>query len=159
MSSTAGRYWVLLADPKEYGWPDLVREGSTWWDGIRNARAQGYLRQCERGDLALIYHTAPDKALMGVAGVSEEATPDPRAPDRVVIRVVPVQPLERPLPLAELRQDELLREMGFVRMPRVAVQPLSAAQWARVLEASGTRPSAGADWLTPAAAPRRAPAR
>jgi predicted RNA-binding protein with PUA-like domain len=132
-------HFVFLADPGDFGWSELVRDGRAVWDGIRNARAQNHLRQCAEGDLVLIYHTAPDKALMGIARVTKEARPDPNAADRVVVDVEPVQPLARPLPLAELKDDDTLAEMSFVRMPRVAVWPVTAAQWKKVLSLSGTK--------------------
>ena len=116
--------WVFLADPTAYGWDDLVREGRAVWDGVANAIAQRNLRTCQPGDDVLIYHTAPDKAIQGLA--------------RVVVDVAPVRRLARPLPLGEIRQDTTLAGMKFVRMPRVAVQPVTDAEWQRVLEASGT---------------------
>ncbi len=134
------QHWVLLADPETYGWSELVRDGSTVWDGIKNARAQANLRRSSPGDLALIYHTAPDKAILGIARISTTTRPDPSAQDRVVVDVEPVQPLARPLPLAELKADRILGGMSFVKMPRVAVQPVTPEQWARVLEGSGTKP-------------------
>ena len=135
--STPAQRWVLLADPESYGWSELVRDGRTVWDGIANARAQANLARTRPGDLALIYHTAPDKALMGIAKVATPARPDPANPDRVVVDVEPADPLTRPLPLAELKADAVLSGMSFVRMPRVAVQPVTAEQWARVLELAG----------------------
>jgi predicted RNA-binding protein with PUA-like domain len=131
--------WVFLADPEDYGWKDLDKAGRAVWDGIKNAQAQRNLRACEVGDIALIYHTAPDKAIVGIARVTGAHRPDPKAADRVVVDVEPVKPLKRPLALAELKDDDALKEMSFVRMPRVAVQRVTDAQLRRVLELSGTR--------------------
>ena len=132
-------YWVFLADPETYGWAELVKEQRAVWDGIRNAVAQRNLRACEVGDEVLIYHTSPDKAIMGVARVASESRPDPSDPGRVVVDVEPVRPLGRPLELAELKADDVLQQLGFVRMPRVAVQPVSPEHFRRVLALSGTR--------------------
>ena len=132
-------YWAFLADPESYGWNELEREGSAVWDGIRNAIAQRNLRSCAVGDEALIYHTAPDKAIIGIARVTGAARPDPADEKRVVVDVEPVRRLAKPLTLAELKADATLQELSFVRMPRVAVQPVTAAQWKRVLALSGTR--------------------
>ena len=87
----------------------------------------------------LIYHTAPDKALLGIARVVGAPRPDPDHEDRVVVDVEPVRPLERALPLAELKGDPELAALGFVRMPRVAVHPVTGGHWDRVLELTGTR--------------------
>ena len=132
-------YWVFLADPEDFGWNELDEQGTAVWDGIKNARAQNNLRKTESGDQVLIYHTAPDKAIIGIAKVTSEARPDPKAEDRVVVDVKAVKKLKRALPLAELKADDVLSEMSFVKMPRVAVQSVTDAQWKRVLELSGSK--------------------
>jgi predicted RNA-binding protein with PUA-like domain len=132
------KYWVLLADPEAYGWNELLRDGQAVWDGIKNSRAQQNLRQMRVGDVALLYHTAPDKAIMGTVRVTREAYPDPKAEDRVVIDVEPITALKRKLPIAELRADAKLAQLSFVKMPRVAVQPVTSAQWERIMQVSGT---------------------
>ena len=131
--------WAFLADPEDYGWNDLEKAGTAAWDGVKNAQAQRNLRACEVGDIALIYHTSPDKAIVGIARITGAHRPDPGARDRVVVDVEPVKPLARPLPLAELKADDMLSGMSFVRMPRVAVQPVTDEQLKRVLKLSGTR--------------------
>jgi predicted RNA-binding protein with PUA-like domain len=134
----SGGRWVFLADPGDYGWNDLARDGRAVWDGISNSRALNNLRRCAEGDQALIYHTAPDKSIVGIARVTRAAYPDPSNADRVVVDVEPFQPLARPLPLSELKADDVMSQMSFVRMPRVAVWPVTEEQWQRVLSASGT---------------------
>ncbi len=90
--------WAFLADPEAYGWDDLVREGHAVWDGVKNAIAQRNLNTCRPGDEALVYNTAPDKSLRGIARVVSQPYADPTAPDRVVVDVEPVTALNRPLP-------------------------------------------------------------
>ena len=132
-------YWVFLADPEDFGWNELEEQGTAVWDGIKNARAQNNLRKTEAGDQVLIYHTAPDKAIVGIAKVTGEARPDPKAEERVVVDVKAVKKLKRALPLAELKADDVLSGMSFVKMPRVAVWPVTDEQWERVMEVSGTK--------------------
>ena len=136
--------WVFLADPESYGWNELVGEGRAVWDGIKNQIAQNRLKEAAVGDRVLIYHTAPDKALVGVARVSADAYPDPADDARVVVDVEPVTALERPIPLAEIKDDEVLAGMGFVRMPRVAVHRVSDDEFDRVIELTGTDPGTAA---------------
>lgn len=130
--------WVFLADPTDYGWKDLVKQKTAVWDGVKNSRAQANLKKCKKGDAVLIYHTAPDKAIVGIAKVVKEAYADPKKADLVVVDVQPVKPLARPLPLSELKADDTLSGMSFVRMPRVAVQSVTGEQWAQILDLSGT---------------------
>ncbi|MBI4408057.1 MAG: EVE domain-containing protein [Gemmatimonadetes bacterium] len=136
------RRWVFLADPSDYGWNELVRDARTVWDGIKGAQAQRNLAQCGAGDPVLIYHTSPDKALVGTARVSGGPRPDPKFPERVVVDLEPVLQLRRPLGIAELRDDGVLSQAGFVKIQRVAVQPISLAHWDRVMEKTGTDPGA-----------------
>src|SRR3954470_7978442 len=132
-------YWVFLADPEDYGWNELEKKGEDAWDGVKNAVAQRNLRACKVGDKIAIYHTSPDKAIIGIAQVTGEARPDPKAPERVVVDVKPVKKLKNALPLADLKADEVLSGMSFVKMPRVAVQPVTAEQWKALLAMSGTK--------------------
>lgn len=133
------KYWAFLADPEDYGWPHLVEQKRAVWDGVKNARAQNYMKECDEGDLVIVYHTAPDKAVQGIAKVVKEAYPDPQSADRVVVDLEPVKPLAKPLTLAEMKADDTLAHMSFVRMARVAVQPVKAVEWKRVLKLSGTK--------------------
>ena len=137
-------HWVFLADPTSYGWDELIEERRTVWDGIGNRTAQSRLREAAADDEVLLYHTSPDKALVGIAGVVTEPYPDPSKEDRVVVDLEPVTALDRPLPLAEVKGDDLLAHMSYVRMPRVAVHAASREEWDRVLELSGTDPGKAA---------------
>jgi predicted RNA-binding protein with PUA-like domain len=130
--------WVLLADPETYGWNELLRDGHAVWDGIKNSRAQHNLSRFRIGDVALLYNTAPDKAIMGTVRVTREAYPDPKNADLVVVDVEPIVALNRALPLADLKADSVLAGLSFVRMPRVAVQEVTPQQWERVMQKSGT---------------------
>ena len=37
-------YWLAKSDPDTYGWPELLRDGRTSWDGVRNFTARNNLR-------------------------------------------------------------------------------------------------------------------
>ena len=133
--------WVFLADPESYGWNELVKEGEAVWDGIKNSQAQRRLRECKPGHEVLIYHTAPDKALMGTARITSEPEPDPANAERVVVRVQPIAELKRHIPLAEIKADPVLSGMGFVRMPRVAVHAVTKEQWERAAKLGSKAPA------------------
>jgi predicted RNA-binding protein with PUA-like domain len=135
----AKQKWVYLADPKDYGYDDMAKDGSAVWDGVNNSRAQSNMRKAKKGDLLLIYHTAPDKSIAGIAKVTGEARPDPDSEGRVVVDLEPVKKLKRAIPLAELKADDVMSTMSFIRMPRVAVWPVTEEQWEAVLTASGTK--------------------
>ncbi|MDQ3478785.1 MAG: EVE domain-containing protein, partial [Pseudomonadota bacterium] len=88
-------YWLMKSEPSSYGWNDLVRDGATEWDGVRNNAARLHLKAMKAGDEAFLYHSMTDKAVVGIIRVVREAQPDPKNADWVTVRVEPVRPLEQ----------------------------------------------------------------
>ncbi len=131
------RHWVLKTEPSEYGFPDLVRERRTRWEGVSNPVALKHLRSMLEGDGALIYHTGSEKALVGRARIASAPYPDPSDPKLVVVDVEAGQPLPRAVPLAAIKADPSFAELGLVRMPRLSVVPLEPDQWKRLLAMAG----------------------
>ena len=39
----ARRHWLAKSEPFKYSWDDFVKDGSTYWDGVRNAQARNNL--------------------------------------------------------------------------------------------------------------------
>ena len=73
-------HWLLKSEPEKYSFADLIRDGSTVWDGVRNNQAALYLKAMKVGERALIYHSQSDKAAVGVARITREAFIDPSDP-------------------------------------------------------------------------------
>jgi predicted RNA-binding protein with PUA-like domain len=128
---------VLKTEPSEYGFPDLVRERRTRWEGVSNPVALKHLRSMLAGDDALIYHTGNEKALVGLARVASAPYHDPRDPKLVVVDVEPVKPLPRAVPLAAIKAEPAFADLGLVRVPRLSVVPVEPAQWKRLLAMAG----------------------
>ena len=131
------RHWVLKTEPSEYGFPDLVRDRRTRWEGVSNPVALKHLRSMLEGDDAIIYHTGNEKALVGLARVVSAPYPDPKNPKLVVVDVEPVKPLPRAVPLAEIKAEPAFAELGLVRVPRLSVVPVEPPQWKRLLAMAG----------------------
>ena len=127
------RHWVLKTEPSEYGFPDLVRDRRTRWEGVSNPVALKHLRSMLEGDEALIYHTGNEKALVGRARIASAPYPDPSDPKLVVVDVEAGQPLPRAVPLAAIKADPAFAELGLVRVPRLSVVPVEPGQWERLL--------------------------
>jgi predicted RNA-binding protein with PUA-like domain len=130
----APNYWLLLADPKSYKYDDLEREKRTVWDGIAGSMAQRHLRNFKQGDEALIYHTAPDKAVVGVGRVASIPYPDPKdaGAKLVVVDIEPVRRLKTPVSLQRLRDNNKLAGMTFLKIQRIAVTPLNQTEFAEI---------------------------
>ncbi|MGH7524979.1 MAG: EVE domain-containing protein [Gemmatimonadales bacterium] len=119
--------WILKTEPSTYSWSNLVRDGRTVWDGVRNAAALIHLRAMRTGDEALIYHSGDDKAIVGIARISRGGYPDPKLDDprRAVVNVTPVRPLKRPVTLAEIKAAKDLATLALVRISRLSCSPVS----------------------------------
>jgi len=126
--------WLMKSEPESYGWPDLVRDGATEWDGVRNNAARLHLKAMKPGDEAFFYHSMSDKAVVGIMRVTRGAEPDPKAPDWVRVRVEPVRKLERPVTLAEIKAEPKLAKMELIRQSRLSVAPVRDEEWRLVLD-------------------------
>ena len=75
--------WLMKSEPHVYSFEDLVADGQTHWDGVRNYQARNMMRdQMQVGDLVLYYHsnTKPPH-VAGLARVVREGYPDHTALD------------------------------------------------------------------------------
>jgi predicted RNA-binding protein with PUA-like domain len=127
----------MKSEPESYGWSDLVRDGGTEWDGVRNNAARLHLKAMKVGDEAFFYHSMSDKAVVGIMRITREAQPDPRDSDWVSVRVEPVRPLARPVTLAEIKAEPRLSKMELIRQSRLSVAPVREEEWKVVLELAG----------------------
>ncbi len=116
--------WLVKTEPSAYSWDDLVRDGQTSWDGIRNAQANINLRAMSAGDQVLIYHSVDQRAIVGLAQVATAAAES----DAGLVWLRPVQALA-PLALATIKALPALAGWQLVRQPRLSVLPITAEQW------------------------------
>jgi len=129
-------HWLMKSEPESYGWDDLVRDGGTEWDGVRNNAARLHLRAMKKGDEAFFYHSMSDKAVVGIMRIAREAQPDPKNADWVSVRVEPVKALARPVTLAEIKAEPRLAQMELIRQSRLSVAPVRDEEWQVVLQLS-----------------------
>ena len=139
-------YWLMKSEPFKYSWDDLVKDGQTYWDGVRNYEARNNLASMKKGDLALYYHSNEGKEVVGIVEIVGEAYPDPTAddPQWVVVDVAPVVPFAEPVSLATIKADPKLPEIALVKRGRLSVVPLTAAEFRHVAKLGKTKvPPAG----------------
>ena len=132
-------YWLIKSEPVKYGFDDLVRDGSTVWDGVRNNQAALYLKAMKVGDQAFFYHSQVGLEVVGIAKISKEAFPDKSdASGRfVAVEVKPVRPLKSPVTLTAMKADPRLKGMAMFRQFRLSVSPVTPEEWAVILELAG----------------------
>lgn len=126
--------WLMKSEPESYSWSDLVRDGGTEWDGVRNNAARLHLKAMKEGDEAFFYHSMSDKAVVGMMRIVRTARPDPKAPDWVSVRVEPIAPLAKPVTLAQIKAEPKLAKMELIRQSRLSVAPVRDEEWETILE-------------------------
>lgn len=132
-------YWLVKSEPFKYSWDQFKKDKKTFWDGVRNYQARNNLRAMQEGDLVLFYHSNEGLEIVGIAKVTKSAYQDPTTDDTnwVVVDLVPENSLKKPLSLAAIKQDELLKGMAFVKQGRLSVSPVSEDEFNRVMLLGG----------------------
>ncbi len=136
-------YWLIKQEPEAYSFADLLREGHTTWDGVRNYQARNNLQAMQIGDLCLFYHSVEEKRVVGVARVTRTAFADPTAPADeqgtwVAVEVAPVVALAQPVTLATVKATPALAGMVLAKNSRLSVQPVAEAEFKTILHLAQT---------------------
>jgi predicted RNA-binding protein with PUA-like domain len=145
----------MKSEPDVYPWSQLVQDGSTHWDGVRNYQARNMMRDdMKSGDFVLFYHSnCKPPHVAGVARVCREGYPDftafdpnshyfdPKStvdnPRWIMVDIEPVISLE-PVHLADIRRNLEFEGMPLIRKgQRLSVQPVSAEHFLMICEMGG----------------------
>ena len=115
-------YFLAKTDPETYSIDDLERDGTTTWDGVRNAAALQAIRAMRPGDEVLIYHSQGEAAIVGLARVISEPRPDPKDSKSWVVDVAFVRRLQQqqPVTLREIKESHLFDDWSLVRQGRLS---------------------------------------
>jgi predicted RNA-binding protein with PUA-like domain len=132
-------FWLLKTEPSTYSFADLERDGKTVWDGVSSNAALKNIRAIKKGDLALVYHSGDEKAVIGIAEITSDPYPDPKQndPKLVVFDLKPKKRLSKPIALAEIKKQKSLTNFDLVRIPRLSVMPVTEKQWEVLRKLSG----------------------
>ena len=128
------RYWLMKTEPAKYSWDDLVEDGETVWDGVRNHRASNNMREMQVGDQAFLYHSVTGKEIVGIVEISQAGITDPTDPEGkwATVDIKPVRRLERPVTLKEIKSESTLEGIELVRLSRLSVAELSQAEFDKI---------------------------
>jgi predicted RNA-binding protein with PUA-like domain len=135
-------HWLYKSEPFKWSWSQQVAAGDTgtFWDGVRNHLAKKNLMAMKLGDRGFFYHSNEGLEIVGIVEVIREHYPDPTAgPGEpwVVVDVKAVQPLPRPVSLAEVKATPQLAKMSLVTSMRLSVQPVTDEEWALICRKGG----------------------
>jgi predicted RNA-binding protein with PUA-like domain len=123
----------MKSEPGTYSWDDLVRDGGTDWDGVRNNAARLHLRAMKPGDQALFYHSGEERAVVGIMAIAGVGQPDGEDGSWVKVPVKPVKALAKPVTLAAIKAEPKLAKMELIRQSRLSVSPVRDEEWPVVL--------------------------
>jgi len=129
-------YWIVKTEPSTYSWKDLEAKGEDTWDGVRNFQARNNLNQMKQGDLVLLYHSGSEKAVVGLAQVSQEAFPDPQDTAWVAVKLQAVRPLAKPLTLRQMQAEPELASISLLKQSRLSVHALSEEAYTLICKLS-----------------------
>jgi predicted RNA-binding protein with PUA-like domain len=134
-------HWLVKSEPSVYGWEQLVKDGKTVWDGIRNYAARNHLKAMKKGDEVFFYHSNEGLEIVGIAKVSKEAYQDPSTDEEawVVVYLKPVKKLKKPVKLQQMKADKRLSKMALIRIGRLSVQPVTDEEWKVIMEMAGEK--------------------
>ena len=132
--------FLVKTEPSTYSFADLLRDKRTVWDGVSNPVALKHLATIRKGDTVVVYHTGAEKQAIGLAVAASDAYADPKLKDPkrpVVVDLAFDKPLPKPVTLAQVKADPMLKTSDLARLPRLSVMPFSEAQFKRLLQMAG----------------------
>lgn len=137
-------YWLFKTEPETWSWDQQVKRGAKGepWNGVRNFQANSNMKKMKLGDLGFFYHSGEERAVVGIVKVIKEHEKDPT--DETgrfgLVTLEAVEPMKRPVTLAQAKADPALGNMVLVRNSRLSVQPVSPAEWAHICRLGGVKP-------------------
>lgn len=119
-------HYLLKTEPTEYSFADLQKDKETVWDGVSNPVAVRNLREMKPGVKLVIYETGDHKSAVGTATVLGVKTTNPKNPE---VKIKAGKAIAKPVSLAEIKANKLFADSPLVRIGRLSVVPLTAAQY------------------------------
>lgn len=131
-------YWLIKSEPFKYSWEQFEKDGSTFWDGVRNYAARNNLRSMKKGDLAFFYHSNEGLEIVGIAKVIKESYQDPTTEEDawVAVDFKPHKKLKHPVSLSTIKSTKELSQLALIRLGRLSVQPVLPEEWELILKLS-----------------------
>lgn len=135
------QYWLLKSEPFKYSWEQLLKDGKTFWDGVRNFQARKNLMSMKKGDLCLFYHSNEGLSVVGIAQVIQEHYPDPTDATGkwVCVDIKPYQTLPQPISLQEIKNHPTLKNMQFIKQQRLSVSKVTEQEFETICALAGLK--------------------
>jgi predicted RNA-binding protein with PUA-like domain len=135
-------YWLLKSEPSSYSWEQMVKDGRTFWSGVRNFQASSNLKAMKSGDRAFFYHSGEQKAVVGTVEIAKEYYPD-HTDETGKFGMVDVKagvPVKTPVTLAAIKAEPKLKNLALIKQSRLSVVPIDDASWKLICSMAGIKP-------------------
>lgn len=136
-------YWLMKSEPDAFSWDNLVAKHAKGepWSGVRNFTARNNMKAMQLGDLCFFYHSNIGKEVVGICEVIALAHPDPTDDTGKwqCVDVRAVEPMPKPVTLADVKLNPKLADMALVNSFRLSVQPVTEAEWREVCRMGGLK--------------------
>jgi predicted RNA-binding protein with PUA-like domain len=137
-------YWLLKSEPDAFSWDELEKRGAKGepWTGIRNHTAKLNLMKMKKGERGFFYHSNVGKEIVGICEIVRAAYPDPTAKAGepwVAVDIKSVEPLPKPVTLADIKAEPKLAGMALLKQSRLSVPPITDAEWKIVCKMGGLK--------------------
>ena len=152
------KYWLMKSEPDVYSIADLEREGSCYWEGVRNYQARNFMRdQMQVGDFVLFYHSnCKPPGVVGLARVCKEAYPDftawdPKSkyfdkkssedkPTWLMVDVEYIDTFPETISLSQLKAEPALKDLLVTRKGmRLSIQPVEKEHFVTICQLAGRK--------------------
>lgn len=127
---------MVKSEPFKYSWDQFVKDGKTFWDGVRNYQARNNMKLMKKGDQVMFYHSNEGLEVVGLAEVINEFYQDPTTDDErwVAVDIKPIAPIKNPVSLKSIKAEPSLQEVYLVRNGRLSVMPLEKFEFEKIME-------------------------
>lgn len=133
-------HWLIKSEPFKYSWDQMVADGTTHWDGVRNYQAANNMKAMKKGDQCFFYHSNEGVEIVGIVEVVREFHPDPQDPGSKhfgLVDVKALKPLKTPVTLKDIKAHPALQDMALVKQSRLSVGPVTEEEWGIICQMSG----------------------
>jgi predicted RNA-binding protein with PUA-like domain len=128
------KYWIVKSEPGSYSWDDFVAKSEDIWDGVRNYQARNFFREMQLGDLVFFYHSGKEKAIVGIAEVSQEKFPDPKDEAWTAVKLKVKNRLKNAISLAAIKAEDRLSYLPMMKQSRLSVLPVGKEEFDLLLK-------------------------
>ena len=134
-------HWLVKTEPGAWSWDDQLRDGTTFWSGVRNYQASNNLKAMKLGDRCFFYHSVSEKRIVGVVEVVKEYYPDhtDESGRFGMVDLKTVEALKTPVSLDQVKADPELNHLALVKQSRLSVMPVDDAAWTRICMLGGIK--------------------